>query len=57
MLNKTKGIILHQIKYTDSGVIAQVYTREFGRQSLMIKGMRSKKSGRHNVLFPADVRT
>jgi DNA repair protein RecO (recombination protein O) len=51
MLNKTKGIILHQIKYTDSGVIAQVYTREFGRQSLMIKGMRSKKSGRHNVHF------
>jgi DNA repair protein RecO (recombination protein O) len=51
MLNKTKGIILHQIKYTDSGVIAQVYTREFGRQSLMIKGMRSKKSGKHNVLF------
>jgi DNA repair protein RecO (recombination protein O) len=51
MLNKTKGIILHQIKYTDSGIIAQVYTREFGRQSLMIKGMRSKKSGKHNVLF------
>jgi DNA repair protein RecO (recombination protein O) len=51
MLNKTKGIILHQIKYTDSGVIAQVYTREYGRQSLMIKGMRSKKSGKHNILF------
>jgi DNA repair protein RecO (recombination protein O) len=51
MLYKTKGIILHQIKYTDSGIIAQVYTREFGRQSLMIKGMRSKKSGKHNVLF------
>jgi DNA repair protein RecO (recombination protein O) len=51
MLHKTKGIILHQIKYTDSGVIAQVYTREFGRQSIMIKGMRSKKSGKHNVLF------
>jgi len=51
MLHKTKGIILHQIKYTDSGVIAQVYTRDFGRQSIMIKGMRSKKSGKHNILF------
>lgn len=51
MLQKTKGIILHQIKYTDSGVIAQAYTRNFGRQSLMIKGMRSRKSGKHNVLF------
>jgi DNA repair protein RecO (recombination protein O) len=51
MLHKTKGIILHQIKYTDSGIIAQVYTRDFGRQSIMIKGMRSRKSGKHNVLF------
>lgn len=51
MLHKTKGIILHQIKYTDSGVIAQVYTRDFGRQSIMIKGMRNRKSGKHNVLF------
>jgi len=51
MLHKTKGIILHQIKYTDSGVIVQVYTRDFGRQSIMIKGMRSRKSGKHNVLF------
>jgi DNA repair protein RecO (recombination protein O) len=51
MLHKTKGIILHQIKYTDSGVIAQVYTRDFGRVSIMIKGMRSRNSGKHNVLF------
>ena len=51
MLQKTKGIILHQIRYTDSGVIAQIYTREFGRKSIMIKGMRGRKSGKHNVLF------
>ena len=51
MLQTTKGIILHQIRYSDSGVIAQVYTRDFGRQSMMIKGMRSRKSGKHNVLF------
>ena len=51
MLEKTRGIILHQLKYTDSGIVAQLYTREFGRQSFMIKGMRSRKSGKHNVLF------
>jgi len=51
MLHKTKGIILHKIKYTDSGIIVQVYTRDFGRQSIMIKGMRSSKSGKHNVMF------
>jgi len=51
MLEKTRGIILHQIKYTDSGIVAQLYTREFGRQSFLIKGMRNKKTGKHNVLF------
>jgi DNA repair protein RecO (recombination protein O) len=51
MLEKTRGIILHQIKYTDSGIISQIYTRKFGRQSFLIKGMRSKKTGKHNILF------
>jgi DNA repair protein RecO (recombination protein O) len=51
MLEKTRGIILHQIKYTDSGIVAQIYTRKFGRQSFIIKGMRRRKEGRHNILF------
>lgn len=51
MLEKTKGIILRQIKYNDSGIVAQLYTRNFGRQSFIIKGMRNKKAGKHNILF------
>jgi DNA repair protein RecO (recombination protein O) len=51
MLEKTKGIILHQVKYTDSGIVAQLYTRKFGRQSFLIKGMRNKKTGKHNIIF------
>jgi len=51
MLEKTRGIILHQIKYTDSGIVAQIYTRKFGRQSFLIKGMRRRKEGKHNILF------
>ena len=51
MLEKTRGIILSQIKYTDSGIIARLYTRKFGRQSFMIKGMRNRRSGKHTILF------
>lgn len=51
MIEKTKGIVLHQIKYTDSGIIAHLYTRDFGRVSLLIKGMRKRKSGKHNIMF------
>jgi DNA repair protein RecO (recombination protein O) len=51
MLDKTRGIVLHQIKYTDSGIVSQMYTRKFGRQSFLIKGMRNRKTGKHNILF------
>lgn len=51
MLEKTKGIILQQIKYSDSGIVAWLYTRDFGRQSFIIKGLRNKKSGKHIVFF------
>ena len=51
MIEKTRGIVLHQIKYTDSGIVAWIYTKNFGRQSFMIKGIRNKKSGKQNVYF------
>ncbi len=51
MLEKTKGIVLRQIKYTDSGIVVHLYTRKFGRQSFLIKGMRNRKAGKHNILF------
>jgi DNA repair protein RecO (recombination protein O) len=51
MLEKTRGIVLSQIKYTDSGIVARIYTRKFGRQSFIIKGMRNRKAGKHNILF------
>ena len=51
MLEKTCGIILHQIKYTDSGIVTQIYTRKFGRISVLVKGVRNKKAGRHNIHF------
>lgn len=51
MIVKARGIILHQIKFTDSGIIVHAYTREYGRLSFLIKGLRNKKSGKHSALF------
>ncbi len=51
MVEKTSAIVLHQVKYSDSGIIVQVYSRKFGRVSIMVKGMRNRKSGKHNVHF------
>ena len=51
MIDSTKAIVLHQIKYSDSGIVVQLYSRKYGRIACLIKGLRNKKSGKHNVLF------
>jgi DNA repair protein RecO (recombination protein O) len=51
MIEHTKGIVLHQIKYTDSGIVVQIYTRKSGRQSFLVHGSRNRKAGKHNVFF------
>ncbi|MFN8242116.1 MAG: DNA repair protein RecO [Bacteroidales bacterium] len=49
MIEKSTAIILHQVKFTDTGVIVQAFTGRFGRLSLLIKGVRNRKAGKHNV--------
>ena len=51
MIEKTSGIVLHNQKYTDSGIVTQIYTRKFGKQSFLIRGIRNRKAGRHNIHF------
>lgn len=53
MLLKTTGIVLHQVKYTDSAVITHIYTESYGRQSFLIRGVHSKSSrSRAGLLQP-----
>jgi len=51
MIESTKALVLHQIRYSDSGIVVQFFTRKYGRLSCLIKGMRKKKSGKQNVFF------
>ncbi len=51
MLHKTNGIVLHTINYTDSSLIAKIYTEKFGLQSYMTNGVRGKKSKTKASLF------
>jgi len=44
MLHKTRGIVIHTLKYSDSSVIAKIYTEKFGLRSYLIRGIKSKKS-------------
>ena len=52
MIHKTKGVVLRQVKYGETSIIATVYTELFGLQSYMVKGVRQqKKTGTSAVYF------
>lgn len=43
MLHKTKGVVLHNINYSETSIISRIYTREFGLQSFLVNGVRKGK--------------
>ena len=45
MLVRTKAIVLHTVKYSDSSLIAQCYTQVVGKQSFILKGVLTAKKG------------
>ncbi len=51
MLHKTRGIVLHQLKYSDSSLIVKIYTESLGLQTYLVKGARSKRSAFRSSLF------
>ncbi|MEM9329220.1 MAG: DNA repair protein RecO [Bacteroidota bacterium] len=51
MILKTEGVTLGYIKYRDSSIIARVFTREFGFQSFLVTGIRSKKAKNNPGFF------
>ncbi len=56
MQHKTRGIVLHYIKYGDSSIIAYIYTEQFGRQSYIIKGVHGKKGKiKINIFSPLTI--
>lgn len=44
MLHKTRGIVLKSTNYSESSVVAQVFTEKFGLQSYMVNGARKPKA-------------
>lgn len=44
MIEKTRGIFLHAVKYSETSLIASIYTEAYGRQTFIINGVRNKNS-------------
>jgi DNA repair protein RecO (recombination protein O) len=53
MIYKTRGIVLHRYKYSDSKIISNIYTEKFGLKTYIIFGNTGKKSKMQiNLLQP-----
>lgn len=51
MLEKTLGIVIQNIKYTDTSRIIQVFTNKFGRISFLVNISSKKKSDFKSAIF------
>ena len=48
---KTRGIILHQVKYSETSLIVKIYTEQCGLQTYIAKGVRKKNGAFRAGLF------
>ncbi|SMO37673.1 DNA repair protein RecO [Solitalea koreensis] len=51
MLQKTRGIVLKTTNYSESSIVAQIFTEKFGVQSYMVNGVRKTKAKNSANLF------
>lgn len=51
MLHATRGIVLKTIKYSESSVIAKIYTEQFGLRSYIVKGVSGNSKSRKKAFL------
>jgi len=51
MVVNTRGIVLHHFNYSETSIIAKIFTEQYGLQSFLVKGVRQKKSRMRMNLF------
>ncbi len=56
MLDKTEGIVLKTTKYSESSIIAKIFTQKYGVLSFMIQGVRSSRNKQKgNLIQPLNI--
>ena len=51
MLQSTQGIVLHTTPFSESSIVAKIYTQKWGMQSFLINSVRSAKAKNKPILF------
>lgn len=51
MLERTVGVVLHQVKYNDENVIVDIYTQEHGNLGFLVKTPKQKRNNVKTLLL------
>lgn len=51
MIQATKGVVLSKTNYSESSLVVQVYSEQFGRIALLVPGVKRRKSRTRIALF------
>ncbi|MBT3173506.1 MAG: DNA repair protein RecO [Lentimicrobiaceae bacterium] len=51
MIVNTRGVVIKQTKFSDSGVIVKIFTEQYGMQSFFVRGLKSRKSKSKAAMF------
>lgn len=51
MLERTRGVVLHQLKYGDDSLVVDIFTQEHGALSFMVRVPKQRKSPLRTVLL------
>ena len=53
MTLNTQGLVLHTVNYSETSLVARIFTRQLGERSYLVRGARSAKSrAKRNLLQP-----
>ena len=55
MIINTDAIVLHRMKYKNSGLIARIFTKEQGKISIIVNGASKQKGNMFGVLEPPNI--
>ena len=51
MIHRTRGIVLHHLKYGDTSLIVTIYTETHGRRAFLVQGVYGRKGKFHPSFF------
>ncbi|MBL7905447.1 MAG: DNA repair protein RecO [Bacteroidales bacterium] len=51
MLQSTRGIVFHTVRYSDTSAVVKIYTEDFGMMSFLVKGLYGRKSKLRAAMF------